>query len=83
MSFNSLNNKPEDVIKAWKETAKLAKKLKEKQDLKEHYENRATLECIVCGSVLHGDEPRIQIVCDDCKDVRFSPLPPMSPFTSK
>ncbi|SVD46898.1 uncharacterized protein METZ01_LOCUS399752 [marine metagenome] len=54
---------------------------KDKQD--EELENRATLECIVCGSVLHGEEPRIQIVCDDCKDVRFSPLPPMSPFTNK
>ena len=83
MSFNSLNNKPEDVVKAWKETAKLAKKLKKKIELDDELENRATLECIVCGSVLHGEEPRIQIVCDDCKDVRFSPLPPMSPFTNK
>tara|TARA_B100000809_G_C14956186_1_gene465662 strand:+ start:128 stop:379 length:252 start_codon:yes stop_codon:yes gene_type:complete len=83
MSFNSLNNKPEDVVKAWKETRKLAEKLKKKLNNDDELENRATLECIVCGSVLHGEEPRIQIVCDDCKDVRFSPLPPMSPFTNK
>lgn len=83
MSFSSLNNKPEDIVKAWKETRKLSKKLKEKLNNDDELENRATLECIVCGSVLHGEEPRIQIVCDDCKDVRFSPLPPMSPFTNK
>ena len=83
MSFNSLNNKPEDVVKAWKETRKLAEKLKKKLNNDDQLENRATLECIVCGSVLHGEEPRIQIVCDDCKDVRFSPLPPMSPFTNE
>ena len=80
MSFSSINNKPKDVVHAWKETIKLAKKLKEKQDLKEHYENRATIECSICGNILIGDEPRIVTVCNDCKDVRPAPMPPMSPY---
>jgi len=83
MSFSSLNNKPEDIVKAWKETRKLSKKLKEKEDLKEHTENRRTLECSICGSLLIGDEPRIVTICNDCKDARPAPLPPMSPFEAR
>ena len=32
MSFNSIKNKPEDVVKAWRETIKLTAKLKKLQD---------------------------------------------------
>ena len=34
---------------------------------KDFYENKATLECDICGSLLIGDEPRMVITCDECK----------------
>ena len=34
---------------------------------KDFYENKATLECDICGSLLIGDEPRMVITCDNCK----------------
>ena len=34
---------------------------------KDFYENKATLECDICGSLLIGDEPRMVITCDKCK----------------
>ena len=34
MSFNSLKNKPEDVVRAWNETIKLTAKLKKLQEKK-------------------------------------------------
>mgnify|MGYP000474604996 FL=1 len=42
--------------------------------------SKPTLECIMCGSLLIGDEPRIRTVCYDCKDKRPAPLGAMSPF---
>ena len=40
MSFNSLNNKPEDVVKAWRETIKLTAKLKKLQEKKKKLAKR-------------------------------------------
>ncbi len=41
---------------------------------KDFYENKATLECDICGSLLIGDEPRMVITCDDCKkDETYDP----------
>ena len=41
MSFNSLKNKPEDVVKAWRETIKLTAKLKKLKDNKKKLAQRA------------------------------------------
>ena len=41
---------------------------------KDFYENKATLECDICGSLLIGDEPRMVITCDNCKkDEQYDP----------
>lgn len=41
MSFNSLKNKPEDVVNAWRETIKLTAKLKKLKDKKKKIAQQA------------------------------------------
>lgn len=51
---------------------------------KDFYENKATLECDICGSLLIGDEPRMVITCDNCKkDKTYDPNGLPKDFTDR
>jgi hypothetical protein len=51
---------------------------------KDFYENKATLECDICGSLLIGDEPRMVITCDNCKkDEKHDPNGLPKDFTDR
>ena len=41
---------------------------------------KASLECYSCGHIIHGEEPAIMIICDDCRNF---PLDKDSPMEDK